>query len=138
LTALVLDASAAVAFASPDERTEAIEAMIDRIMRYGAFVPSLWLYETANALHYKRLRNPSSASEVLQAIAILHSLPVDIVELDASAFQRSVLPLCLRHQLTVYGASYLHLAIKLALPLATFDRKLLAAALVEKVETIDF
>lgn len=46
---------------------------------------------------------------------------------------REVSALASRHRLTTYDATYLELAIRLALPLATLDRRMRAAASAEGV-----
>jgi predicted nucleic acid-binding protein len=47
---LVIDASLAMAWYFADEGTEATEALLDRVTRGGAVVPSHWKLEVANAL----------------------------------------------------------------------------------------
>jgi len=56
--------------------------------------------------------------------------------MDASPDESRVLALAHRHRLTVYDAAYLELAAREALPLATLDTELAAAAQAEQVALI--
>ncbi len=136
MTAFVIDASAAIALISPDEQTDAVFKLFDRMMDHGAFAPALWLFETANAARYKWSKWAASAPTLRESVEQIHGFPVEFVDLEPRIISGSVLTLALRHRLTVYDASYLHLAITLSLPLATLDRELVIAAPKENVELI--
>ncbi len=133
MSAFVIDASASVAIVSPDEQTDVSLAALKRLVSHGGFAPSLWLFETANALRFKWSKAPAIARE---AIARLHSLPIDLVDVEPAVIRGSVLTLAQRHNLTVYDASYLHVAVVLSLPLATLDKALIAAAPRESVDLL--
>jgi predicted nucleic acid-binding protein len=47
---LVLDASVTIAWIIPDERTDAVRAVFDRIISTSGWVPSLWRLEVANVM----------------------------------------------------------------------------------------
>ncbi len=100
-------------------------------MAFGAVAPSLWLYETANAARFKWAKAKILTSTAREALGKLHALPIEIVDMEPSAMRGGVLALAQRRNLTIYDASYLHLAIMMSLPLATFDKALIAAASLE-------
>ena len=58
------------------------------------------------------------------------------ITVDRSPDEAAVMALALRHRLTVYDAAYLELALREALPLATLDAALSAAAQAEGVTLI--
>jgi predicted nucleic acid-binding protein len=58
------------------------------------------------------------------------------ITIDASPNEFQVLTLARRHRLTVYDAAYLERAGREALPLATLDEGLAAAARAEQVALI--
>lgn len=118
---------------SPEEQTDAVMAVVKRLVTYGGFVPSLWLFETANAVRFKWSKSPAIAREALER---LHSLPIEIVDVQPPVMRGSILTLAQRHNLTIYDASYLHLAMTLSLPLSTFDKALIAAAPREGVDLL--
>lgn len=133
MSPFVIDASAAIAIVSPEEQTEAVFAVVERLVAYGGFAPSLWLFETANALRFKWSKAPAIAREALER---LHSLPIDMIDVEPPVIRGSILTLAQRYNLTVYDASYLHVAIILSLPLATLDKALIAAAPREGVDLL--
>ncbi|MGA3082489.1 MAG: type II toxin-antitoxin system VapC family toxin [Terracidiphilus sp.] len=130
---LVLDASATLAWLLPEELTDAITAVFDSIADDCAWVPPLWRIEVANSLTVNLRRGritPLRRSESLVDLQLLTILCDP--ETDNHLWGRT-LELADRHQLTVYDAIYLELALRLALPLATLDDALRKAAQQEGV-----
>ncbi len=63
----------------------------------------------------------------------LQALPIVV---DAETFANllpRIVPMARQHRLSVFDAAYLELAVRLALPLATFDAALVRAAAAEQV-----
>jgi predicted nucleic acid-binding protein len=128
---LLLDASVALAWcitrADPSEAILAQEALnFVRLNR--AVVPALWYAEVANTLLvFERAKRfiPQDSSNFLSDLATLWIEPDP---LPPQQSQSQVLSLARTHQLTAYDATYLELALRLGLPLATFDKKLAQAA----------
>jgi predicted nucleic acid-binding protein len=125
---LVLDASATLASIFPDERTALIEAVFDRVADEDAWVPSLWRIEVANILAQGARRGRISLARRDGALANLARLPIfDDDETGQHVWSKTML-LADIHHLTVYDATYLELALRLSLPLATLDEDLRDAA----------
>ena len=125
---LVLDSSATLARLWEDETTEAVSRLFELIRDRGAWVPSLWRLEVANALEMDVRRGRHVAEFRDGALADLALLPIQIdPETDRHAWG-ATLRLAGRHRLTLYDAAYLELALRRQLPLATLDRQLRAAA----------
>jgi len=124
----VLDASVALGWLA-DVQPSDYAARVQRVMVEGcrAVVPVHWHLEIANALvvgaRRKVLRREMGA--ILQDLAALlpfverDDLPDDIGALVGT---------CQREQLTAYDAAYIALAARRALPLATQDAAMAAAA----------
>lgn len=128
---LVLDASATLAAIFPDESTALIEAVFDQVANEDAWVPSLWRIEVANILAQGVRRGRISLDRRDRALANLARLPIfDDNETGQHVWGRT-LELADRHRLTLCDATYLELALRLALPLATLDDDLRRAALEE-------
>ena len=68
------------------------------------------------------------ADEWPAVCASLHALPIEIDPVSASRVWGPALALADEHNLSVYDAMYLELALRMRLPLATLDRALAAAA----------
>jgi len=123
---LVLDASVTMAWFFPDEATGFTEALLDSLGTRQVWVPALWVAECANVLQSAARRGrllPGRRVEIAQELA---ELPVTV---DAEL--PSVVPLdrlAATHSLSAYNATYLELAQRRKLPLATLDRSLRLAA----------
>ena len=128
MSGFVIDASVALAWYFDEEATEATRALLDLFEDERAEVPSLWHLELANALamgeRHKRI-TPARASEF---IALIDGLPIVIDERTPNIALSSVLELSRREQLSAYDASYLELAMRRGVPLATKDNDLARAA----------
>jgi predicted nucleic acid-binding protein len=125
---LILDSSATLAWIYGDETTEAIRQVFSAIADDGAVVPALWRLEVANSLTIairKRRIDPDFRREALADLALL-DITTDR-QTDSRAWT-DTLDLADHFRLTVYDAAYLELARRRALPLATLDQELRAAA----------
>ena len=98
-------------------------------------VPAHWLTEVANALQMGVRRGRFDAGRLEESLNALAELAISR---EPSAFVSAVAAVLLasRHDLTVYDAAYLELALRQRLPLATLDRELAAAARREGVEVL--
>lgn len=124
----VLDSSVAIAWQMPDEGSQNLAALFDRFLNQGALVPSLWRLEVANTLLVAQRRGRIDADFRKAAIADFMMMPVTVdQETDIHAW-RDTIDLADRFALTVYDATYLELARRRGLPLATLDKALRAAA----------
>lgn len=127
----VLDAQTALAWHYADEGTRQTEALLDAFTRGDkALVPSIFTYEVANSLAVnERKREPRST--VAKSTAFLEALKHLPIEVDEESGRRTgdrTIELARLHGLSVYDASYLELALRKGLPLATRDPLLVPAA----------
>ena len=128
MSLLVLDASIALCWCFEDEALEAADRLLERLQTGTAAVPTLWFLEIANALALAERRHRITPAEIVEFVGLLQALELE-VDTDASARAFSqILDLARRERLTAYDAAYLELAMRRALPLASVDRKLCAAA----------
>lgn len=125
---VVIDSSLTVAWYFADERTAAVDAVLDLVADSGAVVPSLWCLEVANALQMSVRRNRIDSAYRDASLEDLRALDITIdPETDRFAWS-TTLGLAEQFRLTLYDAAYLELAQRLGLPLATLDKELRAAA----------
>jgi predicted nucleic acid-binding protein len=125
----VVDSSVALTWCFGEEITPATAALLDRATDSGAFAPSLWPLEVLNALLMAEKRKRINAIKRHELIGLLQTLPIAI---DAQTVMQAWIVtnrLAEQNGLTVYDASYLELAQRLNLPLATLDEPLRAAAM---------
>ena len=126
--AFVLDCSLTVAWFFEDEADAYARAVEDSLHTASALVPALWPLEVANALLMGERRKRATEAKVTTFLGLLKSLPIILDdETETRAWQRSI-QLARTHQLSVYDAAYLELALRRGLPLATLDDRLKSAA----------
>ena len=121
----VIDCSTAMAWAMMDESSAIAEFALERLRVAGGVAPQLWWAELRNALLIAERRGRTTPAITDAALAALDALPV---RLDHKPQGPMVLRLAREHELTVYDALYLELALRETRPLATLDRKLARAA----------
>ena len=125
---LVLDASLTVSWYFEDEATPLADAVLDRVSENGAMVPTLWRLEVANAFQSAIRRKRMTVRYRDEALIGLTQLPITI-DADTNTYAwTTTLRLAERFSLTIYDASYLELAQRRSLPLATLDAELREAA----------
>jgi predicted nucleic acid-binding protein len=130
---LVVDASVSVSWLMSDERHPIADAAYARIVHDRAFVPSLWWYEVRNVIIVNERRGRLDTTASARALRLLGELPVVI---DAEPQEAALMDIARRHQLTVYDAAYIELAVRRRQPLATLDAALSIAARAERVPLI--
>lgn len=129
MAAFVIDASTTLPWCFADEATEKTNALLARL-RGGdeAIVPAHWPAEVANALLIAVRRRRISRQDATQFIEDLEVLPIRVDSTTKYLLRTRIFPLAEQHNLTVYDAAYLELAIREGLPLATLDDELRKAA----------
>lgn len=119
--AFVVDCSIAMAWLFGDEATPQTAALLDRMSSETAVVPALWFLEVTNVLALAERKGRINSSQSDSFIADLGMLDI---ERDDEASNRAfthLLTACRTHHLTAYDATYLELAVRRGLPLATLD-----------------
>jgi predicted nucleic acid-binding protein len=131
VSAFVLDCSIAAAWLFADEARPETDNLLDILAEHGALVPNLWHLEVANVLIQAERRG-----QISTRLELLANLPI-ITDTETSprAF-REILTLARSQTLTTYDASYLELAIRRGIPLATQDKALVRAANAAQVATL--
>jgi predicted nucleic acid-binding protein len=130
---LVLDASVTASWAFRDEQHAHADLALEHIRTDQALAPSLWWFEVRNILIVNERRKRLKEAETA---AFLRDLATLAVELDFTPEASEVLRLARTHQLSVYDAAYLELALRKNTPLATLDTSLIRAAHAESVHVI--
>lgn len=118
---LVLDGSATLGWFYPGETTVALSELFDRVVARGAFVPELWKIEVASSLTVGIRRRKITAEDREEALADLDRLFITVDRHTGDHVWHESLALADKHRLTVYDATYLELALRLSLPLATLN-----------------
>ncbi len=124
----VIDNSVVMAWCFEDEDSGYAERVLERLADARAVVPSIWPLEVVNVLLTAERRKRLRRSDVAHFLNLVASLPI-AVEPDAPGrVFTEVLSLAREAGLTSYDASYLDLAMREGIPLATQDAALRKAA----------
>ena len=127
--AWVIDASVGFAWVHPDQATLETDKLLKEV-ESGAtvVVPGLWFLEIANGLLVLQRRKKLTAEDRKSALATLARLNPAVDEESNKAVFQKTSELAEKHGLTVYDATYLELALRRKLPLASRDEPLRAVA----------
>ena len=125
---LVLDSSVAIAWCFPDEQDIYSQSVLDALSSEPAIVPELWHLEVTNTLLVGERRKRSTQANTVTWLGFLALLPITVDEETKIHAVGNSLSLARQHNLSVYDAAYLELAMRRGLPLATLDDKLKTAA----------
>jgi predicted nucleic acid-binding protein len=125
----VVDSSVGVAWVIPSQASEAADQLLEKVAAGSPMVvPSLWTFEVANSLLVLLRRKLILAKEHGRGLDALGRLPLVIDEEGCRVVFISTSKLAAQHNLSVYDAAYLELALRRKLPLASRDQALCRAA----------
>ena len=117
------------AWVHPDQATAATDQLLDEVANGATVVvPVLWFVEMANGLLVLQRRKKITAAERRTALRTLSDLTLVVDEEAGRAVFHKTSELAEKHGLTVYDATYLEVAVRRKLSLATRDGALKAAA----------
>jgi len=124
----VLDNSVVMAWCFEDESNTMADAVLEQMQTKIAIVPSIWPLEVGNVLLVAERRGRLSQADSSRFITMLANLPI-LSELETRQRAMSdIFFLAREYSLSTYDASYLDLAMREGVPLATLDKRLRQAA----------
>ena len=132
----VLDASVSLAWCFEDERAGYAMRVLNELSSGEAIVSSLWPIEVTNGLASALRKKRIDMAGAAEARTTLVALPIVVDPLDRRRAFEDIPRLARAHGLTTYDASYLEIAVRLGVPLATLDRTLGRAAADEGVAAV--
>jgi predicted nucleic acid-binding protein len=124
----VLDNSVAMRWCFQDDASGYAERVLDRLEDGEAAAPAVWPLEVGNALVVAERKGRLSPTDAASFLALLGDLTITVIQEPAERMLTEIFSLARQHQLTTYDASYLDLALRLGVPLATRDAALIRAA----------
>jgi predicted nucleic acid-binding protein len=127
MSGFVLDCSVAASWCFTDETDDYSRSILESLSTQRAAVPPVWPLEIANVMLTAERRGRIGAAAARRFLDLVFSLPIDRNIGSSPAVDATLFHLGLQYRLSSYDASYLELALRLGLPLATRDEKLHAA-----------
>jgi predicted nucleic acid-binding protein len=132
----VLDSSVALSWVLPDEANPTLDHVCDRLIEDIAIVPPVWPLEIGNVLLVAIKLGRLTSRDVSQLITGLRALPVEIDAASTEHALEEIMSLGQKYDLTTYDASYLELAKRRRIPLATHDAQLRKACVAAKITVL--
>jgi predicted nucleic acid-binding protein len=127
--AFVADSSVGVAWAVLSQSTELTESLLNDVASGVPFVvPVLWMFEVSNSLLVLSRRKRIEAEQGIRARRALGRLTPLIDDEGLRYALSDITDLAEKNALSVYDATYLELAMRRMLPLASRDAALNQAA----------
>jgi predicted nucleic acid-binding protein len=123
----VVDNSVVMSWCFKDETNNYADTVLDRLTELVAVVPSIWPLEVVNVLLVAERQKRLSESDSIRFLTLLSQLPI-FVEYERPEMMKELLALARSNNLSSYDASYLNLAMRKGVPIATLDNKLMEVA----------
>jgi predicted nucleic acid-binding protein len=127
-TRFVVDNSVVMAWCFGDEADVYAGLVLESLGKHEALVPAVWPLEVGNVLAVAKRKRRLDKAAVSRFLELLGQLPLHWEPESAKRMLGDILDLARDFGLTTYDASYLDLAMRLGVPLATRDEALLKAA----------
>lgn len=124
----VLDASVALSWCFEDEGGDYALRVLEGLRHGEAVVSSLWPLEVTNGLATAERMKRLDAAAAAEARRLLQALPIVVDPVERRRAFEPTTSFARSHALSTYDASYLELAWRLGIPLATLDGALRGAA----------
>lgn len=124
----IIDNSVVMSWCFKDQANAYGDSILERLIESAAYVPSVWPLEVVNVLLSAERKKYISQADSVRFICLLSELPIYLENESPDKSMKELLGLARAHDLSSYDASYLDLAMKKGLPLATLDEKLRKAA----------
>ncbi len=128
MTTFVLDASVTMSWCFEDEVSIYAESVLAHLRRSDAVVPSIWPMEVANTLLIGERRGRVVQAKTEALLEGLRGLSIRVDNSPPLETWNSAVALARAQRLSVYDATYLALALRRGVPLATHDLQLCEAA----------
>ena len=126
--AFVLDNSVAMAWCFRDEKNPYADAVFEALETGQALAPAIWPLEAGNVLLTAERRNRIDHAGVVHFLSLFQKLSIKIEQEPPERMFAEIVSLARTLHLTTYDASYLDLAMRTGLPIATQDKTLAKAA----------
>ena len=124
----VIDNSIVMAWCFNDAEDDYADAVLESLDTSEAIAPAVWPLETGNVLLVAERRQRINRAATVRFLELLDALSIQVEQESPGRMFKEIISLAREHELSTYDASYLDLAMRRDLPLATRDSALLKAA----------
>jgi len=129
-SAVIFDTSAVMALFLQEDKGALIEDELRKLLAQSGhiYVPPLFWYEAGNTLISALKRNRITPDELRDIETDLAELPIVTEPMSDAACRLRIRETALAYDLSYYDAAYLEMSRRLQIPLRSFDKRILRAA----------
>lgn len=127
-TRFVIDNSVVMAWCFEDKANAYADSVLESLESAEAVVPAIWPLEIGNVLLVAERRRRLGKADVARFLELIGDLPITVEQETPARMLTDILSLARQFDLSTYDASYLDLAMRSGLAIATQDRSLRRAA----------
>jgi predicted nucleic acid-binding protein len=124
----VVDNSIVMAWCFADEESAYADSVLAELENMTAAVPAVQPLEVGNVLMVAERRKRLGKADSIRFLELLYELPIEFMQETPRRMTGEIIALAREQKLSTYDASYLDLAMRKGLPLATLDKALKKAA----------
>lgn len=124
----VVDNSIVMSWCFRDESSKYADKILDSLEQYEAITPSIWPLEVGNVLLVAERKGRLTEADNIRFLNLINDLPITVQQETPDRMLKEILALARECHISSYDASYLDLAMKNGLPIATQDSGLKKAA----------
>jgi predicted nucleic acid-binding protein len=124
----VVDNSVVMAWCFEDEADDYADVVLESLDAGMAFAPAIWPLEVGNVLLVAERKKRLSEAALIRFLALINNLPITVEQETPERMLKEIVSLARAHNLSTFDASYLDLAMRLGLPIATRDASVMKAA----------
>ena len=133
----VIDNSVVMSWCFKDETSKYTDAILERLGRASAYVPAIWPLEVCNVLLVAERRKRLYQKDSAHFISLLLELPIIVEQESPERMLSEIISLAREFKMSSYDASYLDLAMRKGLSIATNDKNMISAARKCSVAIVD-
>ena len=127
-TRFVVDNSVVMAWCFEDESNGYTDTILECLEEGEAVAPAIWPLEVGNVLLVAERKGRLGKADVVRFLELVSNLPLFVEQESPKRMLTDIIGLARDLRLSTYDASYLDLAMRSGLPLATQDKLLAKAA----------
>ncbi len=124
----VIDNSIVMAWCFSDESSKYTNTILDSLENHEALVPAIWPLEIGNVVLAAERRKRLTESDSIRFLNLVSELPIIVQQETPDRMLKEIFALARECHISSYDASYLDLAMRNGIPIATRDNGLKKAA----------
>ncbi len=124
----VIDNSIVMTWCFSDETSKYADIVLDSLEKHEALVPAIWPLEVGNVVLAAERRKRLTESDGIRFLNLISELPITVQQETPDRMLKEIFSLARECNISSYDASYLDLAMRNGVPIATQDSGLKKAA----------